>query len=122
MSLQAELAMATAAVKKRKRIVLTIEDKLEICKLVKQGKTLANVAALFNIGKSTVHDIIKNEDKVQTFLTEVQDGDSIKKRRIVKRPDYDELDKTVFLWFVQPRYKGKNGCSYFSQLVSCLCF
>ena len=46
-SLQAELAMATAAVKKRKRIVLTIEGKLEICKLVKQGETLVNVAALF---------------------------------------------------------------------------
>ena len=114
----AELAMATAAVKKRKRIVLTIEDKLEICKFVKQGKTLANVAALFNIGKSTVHDIIKNEDKLQTFLTEVQDGDSIKKRRIVRRSDYDELDKAVFLCFVQQRYKGKNCCSYGSYLVS----
>ena len=64
--MQAELAMATAAVKKKKRIVLTIEDKLEICKLVKQGKTLANVAALFNIGKSTVHDIIK---KMKTMKT-----------------------------------------------------
>ena len=48
-SLQAELGMATAAVKKRKRIVLTTEDKLEICKLVKQGKTLANVAALLTL-------------------------------------------------------------------------
>ena len=72
---------------------------MEICKLVKQGKTLSNVAALFNIGKSTVHDIIKNEDnedKVQTFLIEVQDGDSIKKRRIIRSSDYDELDKAVF--------------------------
>ena len=42
------LAMATAAVKKRKRIVLIIEDKLEMCRLVKQGKTLANLATLFN--------------------------------------------------------------------------
>ena len=41
------LAMATAAVKKRKRIVLIIEDKLEICRLVKQGETLANLATLF---------------------------------------------------------------------------
>ena len=85
--------MTTAAVKKRKIIVL-------VCRLVKQGKTLANVATLFNIGKSTDHDKIKNEGKLQTFLTEVQDGDSIKKRRIVRRSDYDELDKAVFLWFV----------------------
>ena len=44
--------MATAAVKKRKRILLTIEDKLEMCRLVKQGKTLANVATLSNIAKT----------------------------------------------------------------------
>ena len=79
--------MTTAAVKKRKRIFL-------VCRLVKQGKTLATVATLFNIGKSTDHDKIKNEGKL---LTEVQDGDSIKKRRIVRRSDYDELDKAVFL-------------------------
>ena len=54
--------MTTAAVKKRKRVVL-------VCRLVKQGKTLANVATLFNIGKSTDHDKIKNEGKLQTFLT-----------------------------------------------------
>ena len=44
--------MATAAVKKRKRILLTIEDKLEMCRLVKQGKTLANVATLSNTAKT----------------------------------------------------------------------
>ena len=44
--------MDTAAVKKRKRILLTIEDKLEMCRLVKQGKTLANVATLSNIAKT----------------------------------------------------------------------
>ena len=44
--------MATAAVKKRKRILLTIEDNLEMCRLVKQGKTLANVATLSNIAKT----------------------------------------------------------------------
>ena len=60
----------------------------------KQGESLANVATLFNIGKSTDHDKI---NKLQTFLTEVQDGDSIKKRRTVRRSDYDELDKAVFL-------------------------
>ena len=52
-----------------------------------------------------------NEDEVQTFLTEVQYGDSIKKRRIVRSSGYDELDKAVFLWFVQQRCKGKNCCS-----------
>ena len=72
--------MTTAAVKKRKRIVL-------VCRLVKQGKTLANVATLFNIGKSTDHDKIKNEGKLQTFLTEVEDGDSIKNKTLGRALD-----------------------------------
>ena len=57
------LAMATAAVKKRKRIVWIIEDKLEMCRLVKQGKTLANVATLFNIAKTilTLASLLTNQ-------------------------------------------------------------
>ena len=55
------LAMATAAVKKRKRIVLIIEDNLEMCRLVKQGKTLANVATLFNIAKTILTSWLTNQ-------------------------------------------------------------
>ena len=35
--------------------MLTIEDKLKICDLVKNGRSLRSVAAEFNVGKSTVH-------------------------------------------------------------------
>ena len=99
--------MATKA-GKRKRVVLTIQDKLKICKLVRSGRGLASVAAEFDIGKTTVHDIMKSEAKLQTFSTEIQEGDCIKKRKIVRRSAFDELDKAVYLWFVQQRCKGKN--------------
>ena len=66
---------------------------------------LTSVAAEFNVGKSTVHDMMKNKAKLQTFLTEVQDGDCIKKRRIVRRANLYALDKAVYLWFVQQRCK-----------------
>ena len=55
---------------------------------------MTSVAAEFNTAKSTVHDIVKNKVKLQTFLTELQDGDCIKKRRIVRRADLEELDKS----------------------------
>ena len=46
---------SAASGKKRKRVVLTIEDKLKICDLVKNGRSLTNLAAEFNVGKSTVY-------------------------------------------------------------------
>ena len=42
---------SAASGKKRKRVVLTIEDKLNICDLVKNGRSLTSVAAEFNVGK-----------------------------------------------------------------------
>ena len=39
---------SVASGKKRKRAVLTIEDKLKICDLVKNGRSLTSVAAEFN--------------------------------------------------------------------------
>ena len=46
-------------------------------------------------GKSTINDIVKNEAKLQTFLTEIQDGHCIKKKRIIRDPDLEELDRAV---------------------------
>ena len=97
---------SAATGKKRKRVVLTIEDKLKICNLVKSGRSLTSAAAELNVAKSTSHDIVKNEVKIQTFLTDIQDSDCIKKRRIVRRADLEALDKAVYLWFVQQRCKG----------------
>ena len=77
--------------------MLTIEEKLKICDLVKNGRSLTSVAAEFNVGKSTVHDMVKNKAELQTFLTEIQDGDYIKKRRIVRRASVEALDKAVYL-------------------------
>ena len=91
---------------KRKRVVLAITDKLKICELVKNGRSLASVAAEFNTSKTTVHDIVKNQEKLHDFITEIQDGDCMKNRKTIRRADLSLLDKAVYLWFVQQRCKG----------------
>ncbi len=101
---------ASSPKQKRKRVVLNIEDKLKICDKIEQGRSFASVAAEFNVGKSTIHDIIKSKAKLQSFLTEIHDGDCIKKRKIVRRADLHELDRAVYLWFVQQRCKGEFSC------------
>ena len=74
--------------KKRKRVVLNIEDKLKICDYIKNGRSFASVAAEFNIGNSTVYDIVKNKAKLQAFMREIEDGDCIKKGRWLERLTY----------------------------------
>lgn len=93
--------------RKRKRIVLTIEEKLRVCDEVRKGKPLSTVAKEVGVGKSTVHDIVKSYEKLKSFQGEVQEAESLKKRRIVRRADLDKLDKAVYLWFVQQRCQGK---------------
>ena len=56
--------MAEPNKRKRKRIVLTIEDKLTFCETVRKGQSMTSVAQQFNVDKSTVHDIVKNEAKL----------------------------------------------------------
>ncbi len=81
--------------------MLTIEEKLKICESIRKGLSMTSVAQQFNVGRSTVHDIVKNEAKLKRFATEIEEGDCIKKRKIVRRPEFSELDKA----FVQQRCK-----------------
>ena len=98
---------ASSSTRKRKRKVLSISEKLKICELAKGGRTLQNLVNEFDIGKSTIHDIVKNEERLQVFQKEVTDGDCIKKRKTMKKSVLTELDKAVYLWFIQQRCKGQ---------------
>ncbi len=60
--------------------MLTNEDKLTVCETVRKGQSMTSVAQQFNVSKSAVHDIIKNEAKLKLFATEIEEGDCIKKR------------------------------------------
>ena len=93
--------MASVNAHKRKCVVLTISDKLKICQLVKSGRTFQSVVDKYDFGKSTIHNIVKNEEKLQDLQKKIQDGDCIQKRKTVKKADLLELDKAVYLWFIQ---------------------
>ena len=44
-----------SSTKKRRRVVLTIEQKLKICDLIESGRTLMSVALEYDTPKSTAH-------------------------------------------------------------------
>jgi len=49
---------------KRKRVVLTIEDKLKVCRLAKQNVPKSVLMNQFKIGQSTLNDILRSEEKL----------------------------------------------------------
>lgn len=48
---------------KRKRVVLTIKDKLDIIKKLEEGISFKKLSAVYGIGESTVRDIKKKQRK-----------------------------------------------------------
>lgn len=98
--------MSTAHPQKRKRALLSVADKLQVCDEVRKGLSYARVSDKFSIGKSTVRDIVKSEEKLRCFQSQLQDEDWSKRRCIVRLADFPDVDKAVCLWFVQERSAG----------------
>ena len=101
--------MANVGAHKRKHVVLMISDKPKVCQLVKSRRTFQSIVDKYDVGKSTVDNIMKIEKKLHDFQNELEDSDCIKKRKTVKKADLlaldKVLDKVVYLWFMQQRCK-----------------
>ena len=57
---------------KRKRVVLTIQQKLEVIKLLDSSISYTIICEKFGIGRSTVSDIKSNREKLLKFNMELQ--------------------------------------------------
>jgi hypothetical protein len=78
----------------RKRTILSAAQKREICEIKEREPNLSNVslAQRFNIGKSTVTDILNNKDR---WLAISGDQGNIKKFR---GPKWPQLEIALGLW------------------------
>src|SRR3990170_6416186 len=78
----------------RKRTILFAAQKREICEIKEREPNLSNVslAQRFNIGKSTVTDILNNKDR---WLAISGDQGNIKKFR---GPKWPQLEIALGLW------------------------
>lgn len=96
--------MATAA--KRKRVVLTIQQKLDIVQNIERGSTVKQMCNQYNVGDSTVRDIVKNKDKLVTFACSSDTNFAMANRKTMKKSSYEELDECLREWFMQQRAQG----------------
>ena len=91
---------------KRKRIVLTLKEKLEIIGMLDTA-SLSVIAEKYGVGKSTISDIKKNRLKILAFKKKMVDmGLKLKDTKVMKRGNKEKLDKAVYLWFKQKPYGG----------------
>ncbi|KAG8234429.1 hypothetical protein J437_LFUL014864 [Ladona fulva] len=81
----------------RKHKTLTLEDKIEIIKLINSDA----IFKTFGIGKSTAGDIKKNKDSIMKFVSTTESGSKV--RKTMKTADNVALENAVYLWFIQQR-------------------
>lgn len=93
----------------RKRKVLSIEDKLIICELVKKGTPYGEICDKYGIGKSTISDIKKKETEMRAYVsqkTQLGMAKCVKDAKTMHQGYNEELDQALYIWFKQCREKN----------------
>ena len=90
---------------KRKRVVLSIEDKLKIIKLIESNVSYTVISEWFGIGWSTVCDINRTKDEIRRFSQKMVDMGT-KNAKTRKVGEYEKLDEALYIWFRQQRDKN----------------
>ncbi len=98
--------MATAISLKRKRVVLTVEQKLEVLKMIDNFTSYTIICEKYNIGRSTVSDIKKSREKLLKFTRVIKEMGTSRKVKVMKLGDDPLLDQAVYVWFKQKRMEG----------------
>lgn len=96
---------------KRKRTVLTLSQKVELCRRYNAGVDKQILMDEYNIGSSTVYDIKSREDEWLSVLNESAQlgrGENMTNRYKVRRTKMDELENILFEWFQLKREDGER--------------
>lgn len=89
---------------KRKRVTVTIQQKLDIIEKLEKGVKTKHIAAEYNLGSSTIHDIKKNKEKLLKFSSQMANSIiGIDQRHSMRESPFALLDKAVLHWFNQER-------------------
>lgn len=91
---------------KRKRVVLTIAEKLDIIRCLERGENKQQLMRKFNIGASTLYDIKAKKEKHIAFASSAETNKASCERKTLQEPQHEELDKILYQWFLLKREEG----------------
>jgi transposase-like protein len=93
---------------KRKRVVVSLDMKLNAIKRLDQGETIKKVASDLGVGEVTVGDWRRKRAEIEKWFSQrasVCDSE-ILNRKTMKKGEFEQTSEALFLWFVQMRDKG----------------
>lgn len=95
-----------ATQQKRKRIVCTLQKKLEVIQRLDNGESVQKLSSELGIGVTTIKDWRKNRKNIESYSMTVEGEEGLKNRKMLKKPKFDVLDDALWIWFCQERRKG----------------
>lgn len=91
---------------KRKKVVVTMEEKLRSIKRLDAGESAKKIAGELGVGKSTVGDWKKNRHEIEKWCAAQASGSGIKVRKTMLTGKHREVEEALFLWHQHLRGKG----------------
>lgn len=91
---------------KRKRVVVTMQKKLEAINRLDKGESVKNISIEYGVGAATVCDWKKNRSQIEDFCAKMVSKDSLGNRSTIKKPKNESLDEALLMWFEQQRERG----------------
>lgn len=91
---------------KKKRLSLTIAQKVELLKKLDSGLPVRKLCEMYGCGSSTVYDLKKQKVQLLTYFADSDSKKLMSKRKHMKPGKYEDLEVCLMEWFRQVRSEG----------------
>ncbi|XP_008849261.1 jerky protein homolog [Nannospalax galili] len=91
---------------KRKRVVLTLKEKIDICTRLERGESRKALMQEYNVGMSTLYDIKAHKAQLLRFFASSDSRQALEQRRTLHTPKLEHLDRVLYEWFLVKRAEG----------------
>ena len=95
--------MAERTISKRKRVVLSIDSKRAKMGKIKDGVPGIKLAEQYEVGRSTITDLKRNEDKIREFAAGIENQCIGKVRKVMRLGKDEQLEEALYMWLVQKK-------------------
>ncbi|KAL1767299.1 jerky protein-like [Sigmodon hispidus] len=99
-------AAAKGKGEKRKRVVLTLKEKIDICTRLERGESRKALMQEYNVGMSTLYDIKAHKAQLLRFFASSDCRQALEQRRTLHTPKLEHLDRVLYEWFLVKRAEG----------------
>ncbi|KRY31805.1 Jerky protein [Trichinella spiralis] len=83
----------------RKRKVLSLKQKLEVCKRVDSGVSFRKIAEDFDVGMSIIPNICRSQRHLSNFNMDT--SNSCSSRKSLQKASNNALDSEIYMWFLR---------------------